>query len=108
MQVSFLLRKDKINKDGLIPVRMLITFGGQRIRREVKGVKVLEKHWKKADQRIKPSLKSEEYNYHIEYNKILEEQNQNVKQLFRYILLNNIKPTKQFIADKLDSGLESV
>ncbi len=90
MQVSFTLRKDKIDKQGLIPVRMLITYNGVRVRRVVKGVKVSLKHWKEKDQRIKTPLKSEEYNYHIEYNKIIDELENKVKNLFRYILLNNM------------------
>ena len=40
MQVSFTLRKDKIDKQGFVPVRMLITYNGVRVRRVVKGVKV--------------------------------------------------------------------
>ena len=47
-------------------------------------------------------LKSEVYNYHIEYNKILDELENKVKNLFRYMLLNNINPTKEYILDKLD------
>ena len=64
MQVSFTLRKDKITKSGLMPVSMLITSKGERIRKSVPNVKTLEKYWK--NERIKPNLKSEEYNYHIE------------------------------------------
>ncbi len=108
MQVSFNLRKDKINKDGLIPVRMLITFNGQRIRKDIKRVKTLVKDWKIKEQRIKPSNKRDTYNYHIEYNKILDEKENNIKKLFRYILLNNIKPTKEFITEKLNTGFEKI
>jgi len=106
MQVSFSVRKNKINKSGLMPVLMTITFKGERVRKDVKDVRVKEKHWKAKDQRIKPSTKSEEYNYHVEYNKKLDEQESVVKSIFRYLMLNNIEPTKEFVLDKLNSGLE--
>ncbi len=101
MQVSFTLRKDKINKDGFIPVRMLITINGKRIRRNVKNVKAKEKDWK--NQRIKPNLKSEIYNYHVEYNKELDDIETKVKLIYRHALLNNVPLTKEHILDKLDS-----
>lgn len=101
MQTSFTLRKDKINKDGLIPVRMLITIDGDRIRRNVKNVKTKLKDWK--NQRLKPNLKTESYNFHIEYNKQLDELENKVKLIFRYMLLNNIPPSKEYILEKLDS-----
>ncbi len=106
MQVSFSLRQDKIDKQGLMPIRALITFQGVRIRRVVKNTKVTIKHWNKKNQRLKAPLKSEAYNYHIEYNKILDEFEDKVKKIFRYVLLNNITPTKEFILDKLEKEEE--
>lgn len=102
MQVKFSLRKDKIDKHGLAPIRMIITFNGLRVRRVVKGVKTSVKDWKIKDQRIKTPLKSESYNYHIEYNKLIDEQENKAKELFRYILLNNITPTEEYIIEKLE------
>jgi len=108
MQVSFHLRKDKVNKDGLIPIRYLISVDGEKIFKAVSGVKVLEIHWDKKNERIKSPRKSEQYNNHIEFNKIMDEIETNVKTLFRYILLNNIKPTKKFVSEKLASGIEKI
>lgn len=93
MQVSFTLRKDKITKSGLMPVRMLITSNGERIRKSVRNVKTLEKYWK--NQRIKPNLKSEDYNFHVEYNKQLDDLENKVKLIFRYALLNDIEADKK-------------
>lgn len=42
MQVSFTLRKNKINKNGLMPVLMTITFKGERVRKDVKDVRIKE------------------------------------------------------------------
>ena len=66
MELTFNLRKDKIDKNGFAPVRLLITVNGQRIRKAVQGVKVIPKDWNK--ERIKPNLKSEKYNFHLEHN----------------------------------------
>lgn len=108
MQVTFGLRKEKLGKDGLMPILMTISFNGVRVRKSVSGVKSSSKHWKIKDQRIKPSLKNEEYNYHIEFNKVIDEEEAGVKKLFRYIFLNNIVPSKEFILEKLKNGLETV
>ncbi|MEE9406434.1 MAG: tyrosine-type recombinase/integrase [Polaribacter sp.] len=108
MQVSFSLRKEKVDKNGLMPVLMTISFNSVRIRKTIKGVKSLPKHWRIREQRIKPFLKSEDYNYHIEYNKVIDEKEDEIKKLFRYILLNNINPTKDFIIEKLENGLDKV
>ncbi len=103
MQVSFHLRKDKIDKQGLAPIRMLITFKGVRVRRVVKDVKSSLKNWKNKEQRIKTPLKSEDYNYYIEYNKIIDRLENKAKDLFRYMLLNDIQPTKEYLIDKFEN-----
>ncbi len=108
MQVSFYLDKSNIDKQGLVSVFYSLTTQNSRIRKKVKGVKVKEKHWILKSKRIKPPIKSEPYNNYIEYNKILDETEANIKTLFRYILLNNIKPTKEFILEKLETGLEKI
>jgi integrase len=101
MQITFTLRKDKTNKNGLIPVRMLITINGERIRRNIKNVKTTLKNWK--NQRIKPNHRGEPYNFHIEFNKVLDEYEQKVKRIYRQALLNNIKLNKEYILDRLDN-----
>ena len=108
MQVSFHLRKDKIGKAGLAPVRMVIATNGFKIFKAVKGVKCSESNWDTRKERIKTQKRKEEYNNHIEYNKIIDELEANIKKLGRYILLNNITPTKEYILEKLASGIEKV
>jgi len=101
MQVTFTLRKDKINKDGLIPIRMLISVDGDRIRNNVSNVKTKLKYWK--NQRIKPNLKNEEYNYHVEFNKVLDDLENKVKLIFRFMILNDIPLSKGYVLDKLNN-----
>lgn len=103
MKVLFYLRKDKKNKDNLYPVRASISFNGQQYYRGVPKVYASLKDWKTKTQRIKPNLKSETYNYHLEYNKIIDEMEAKLKELFRYCLLNKIEVTKDLIIEKLEA-----
>ncbi|MGS2764365.1 site-specific integrase [Sinomicrobium sp. M5D2P9] len=104
MQVSFYLDKSNKNKEGYAPVFYSLTFNNDRIRKRVKGVSSKESDWSKRQQRIKAPLKSQPYNNHIEYNKILDEYENRAKKLFRYILLNEIAANKSFIMVKMESG----
>ena len=88
IQVSFNLRHENKNKDGLVPVRIIITHYSNRIRKTVPSVKVLPKDWK--NQRIRPNLVQEPYNYHVEFNLILDEMDSKVKQLYRTSLIKGI------------------
>lgn len=108
MKVSFHLRKDKVNKDGRCPIRMLISAGGHKVFKVVKGVSVKFSHWDEKKERVKPSRKAEEYNFHIEYNKIIDELESNVKTLFRYIMLNDIPITKEFIANQIKANFKRI
>lgn len=100
MQLTFVVRSDKQNKDGTLPVRAIITFNGHRIRKNVQGVKVLPKHWK--NQRIKPNLVGEDYNYHLEFNKLLEDFREKVFTVFRYFHLNEIPMDLQLVEEKIN------
>lgn len=103
MQSKFYLRSDKKTKDGLYPIRMDISFNSVRIRQQIPDVKVTEKDWKVKEQRIKPNLKSESYNNHIEFNKKLDEYDNKIKDIFRYIHLNDLQPTKELVEAKMNS-----
>jgi hypothetical protein len=52
MKVSFHLRKDKANKEGLMPVRMLITAKDCKIFKVIKGVNCKESFWYKRSERL--------------------------------------------------------
>lgn len=108
MQVSFHLRKDKIGKEGLAPIRMVIATNGFKIFKAVKKVKCTENDWDSRKERIKAPKKKEEYNNYIEYSKIIDELETSLKKLDRYMLLNNIVPSKDYILEKLASGIEKV
>lgn len=105
MKASFHLRTDKFDKEGLAPVRTLISANGFKIFKAVPGVKCDKKHWDERVERIKPSKKSEPYNYAVEYNLKIDEFAEKLRNLQRYILLNDITPTKDFISAKLKDGV---
>ena len=108
MQVSFHLRQDKVKKSGAMPIRMLISANGFKYFKVVSGIDCKKPHWDERNQRIKNSRKSEPYNYSLEYNKILDDTENDAKKLFRYMLLNNIMPSKNFIAERLDNGPSTI
>ena len=66
MKIVFELRKEKINKNGLTPIQLIIRHDSVRIRKNT-GLTVLENHW--TGRRVKPNLKKEtENNYQPEFD----------------------------------------
>ena len=106
MKVLFYLRKDKKNKKNLYPIRLLISFNGEQYYRNVPKVYCSLKDWKEKDQRIKPNLKSEPYNFNLEYNSLIDNIEIKLKELYRYCLLNKIGITKNIIIQKLDGKID--
>ncbi len=87
-----------------MPIRMLISANGFKYFKVVSGIDCKKSHWDERNQRIKTPRKSEPYNYSLEYNKILDDNENGAKQLFRYMLLNDIAPSKKYIAERLENG----
>ena len=88
MELKFVLRKDKVNKNGLCPIRMDISINGQRIRKTVSGVKSSVSDWKGS--RLKVNLKNDSYEDNIDFNEILENIEIKVNSIFRYIRKNKL------------------
>jgi len=110
--VNFYLRKDKIDKQGLYPVIAKFSFENQFIKKAT-GVKVLERHWKEDKMRVKPNLKKEGYNDHIEFNQRLDDIESKAKEIYRYsfdnnILLNKYEFNKQWDKDKVSTKGEDI
>ncbi|WP_435416031.1 phage integrase SAM-like domain-containing protein [Polaribacter aestuariivivens] len=100
MELKFDVRKDKINKNGLCPIRADISINGERARKTIIGIKTSIKDWK--NNRIKANLKNEKYNFHDEYNTKIKEFEDKVDIIFRYIRSNNLKVGKDYIIEKLN------
>lgn len=108
MQISFHLRKDKKNKANLYPIRLLVSFNGEKYFKTVPKINSSLKHWKDKEQRIKPNLKAEDYNYHLEYNSIIDETENQLKELYRYSLMNKIELSRELIIKKLDGKTDDL
>lgn len=100
MNVTFYLRREKKSKrTGMIPVAVMVTENGMVIRKNVPGIKVLEKHWHEGTMRIKPNLKSEDDNDSEALNIILDDMSSRLNEVRkRYLLLQ--KPLSQEIIIK--------
>lgn len=69
MNVSFFLWKSKKSKKtGMMPLYVMVNHNGECIRKPVKGVKLLEKYWDQAKQKVLTNIKSEDYNNSNEFN----------------------------------------
>lgn len=88
MKTVFELRKEKINKDGLIPIQLIVRHDGKRIRKNT-GLSVLENHW--TGHRVKPNLKKEKDNNYQIINDDLQQIEDKVNKLFLYLKVNDIK-----------------
>jgi len=104
MKVSFYLRKEKINKDGLIPIAFIISGDGLIFRKNIKNVKSKLVDWDFQKERIKAKKNQNVYNFHIEHNKKIDELEFKLKELFRYLQLNDNLLTKDLILEKLKDG----
>lgn len=104
MKASFYLRKDKINKDGSMSIAILVSYDGSIFRRNIKSVKTKLIDWDLKKERIKPNKIKDEYNFHVEHNKKLDEVENKMKELFRFSHLKNIALTKNLIIEALESN----
>lgn len=93
--IKFYLLTEKQNKDGLCPVVAQLTFNGVRLKKAT-GVKAKPKHWNEGKQRVKPNLKTEDYNEYIEYNSRLDDLQKKATGIYNFALLNNIALTKEY------------
>ncbi|WP_375334477.1 tyrosine-type recombinase/integrase [Flagellimonas sp. C4] len=105
LHISFNLRHENINKKGLAPVRLIISYNSLIIRKMVPSVRVLPKDWQ--NERIKTNLKNEPYNFHLEYNFILDEIDAKVKALYRQSLIAGKSLSKDDIINCLDNKTSS-
>jgi len=102
MEVTFYIRKELINQKGYAPLRMHITVDGSLIKKSIKEISIKPKDWKADKQRVRTNNKNEEYNNHSDYNQILEELTEKVRNIERHALINKIALTKEYVLSKLD------
>lgn len=95
MKITFELRKEKISKNGLIPIQLVIRENGKRIRKNT-GVSVLENHWN--GHRITQNLKKEQANDYEIKNDDLQKIEDKVRKIFLLLKANDIP----FTTDKFN------
>ena len=101
MKVSFELRKEKMNANGLIPLQFVVRAEGERVRKNV-GVSVLEKYWDGS--RVKPSTKKEPNNNYHFINDKLQETEQKINDIFFYFRANKLPFSKELFLKKFDDN----
>lgn len=96
MNYNFELRKDKKNKSGLVPIRLVVTNNGKRIRVGVP-VKVKEKDWNEINELIDNPNTSQNklYREYSKSNKILIDTKEKLEDIFSFFQFNEIPFTKE-------------
>lgn len=108
MNYLFELRKDKINKNGLIPIRVVITAGKIKIRKNLPNVKTLLVDWDAKSEIIRNNKKSQFYEIYqsgctnIQQTK---EKLENISDFFKY---NKIPFAEDIFLEKFDKEEVSV
>lgn len=108
MNYLFELRKDKINKNGLIPIRVVITAGKIKIRKNLPNVKTLLVDWDAKSEIIRNNKKSQFYEIYqsgctnIQQTK---EKLENISDFFKY---NKIPFAEDIFLEKFDQEEISV
>lgn len=97
MKVSFELRKEKINANGLIPIQLIIRSNGQRLRKNL-GVSVLEKFWDGS--RVKPNSKKEPNNNYQFINDKLQKAEERAQDIFFFFRANKLEFSKDLFLKK--------
>lgn len=107
MNYNFELRKDKKNKSGLMPIRLVVTANNKRIRVGIP-VKVREKDWNESNELIdNPNTPTNKlYREYSKGNQILIETRGKLDEIFSFFQYNNIPFTKEKFLTKF-TGKES-
>lgn len=104
MNYSFELRKDKINKNGMIPIRVVITAGKIKIRKNLANVKTLLEDWDVSNEIVRNSKKHSNFEIYKEANAnlhITKEKLENIKNFFKF---NNIPFAEDIFLEKFDKS----
>lgn len=103
MKVSFELRKEKMNANGLIPIQILVRADGRRLRKNI-GESVLAKHWNGS--RVIPNSRKEAYNRHQEINDKLVEMEEKTRQISLFFAINKLQFSIEIFLEKFESEKE--
>ena len=108
MNYLFELRKDKMNKNGLIPIRIVITAGKIKIRKNLQNVKTLIEDWDEKNEVVRNHKKNPFYEIYHESNVAIhqaKEKLESIKDFFRY---NKIPFAEDIFLEKFDKEEVSI
>ncbi|UFH33467.1 site-specific integrase [Chryseobacterium sp. C-71] len=105
MKYYFELRKEKINKDGMIPIRLVVMNAKTRIRKSVEAKTKLE-DWDRENNKINnPNSKfNTNYKEYQKSNKNIADIIQKVEKIFTYFEYNGIPFQASIFNEKFDEG----
>lgn len=108
MNYLFELRKDKINKNGLIPIRIVITSGKIKIRKNLSNVKTLLEDWDEKSEFVRNNKKNPFYeNYQIA-NTDIQQTKEKLEKIKNFFKFNNIPFAEDLFLEKFDKAEVSV
>ena len=107
MNYNFELRKDKMNKDGLIPIRLIVTHGKIRTRKNI-NVKTLECDWNKSNFSINNHKNNPYFEQYKSYNKELQFVIEKVESIFKFFEYNKIEFSEIIFNERFDENNSKV
>ncbi len=101
IKYNFELRKDKINQDGLMPIRILFRINNSVLKRNT-GHSCKLQDWQ--NNRVKANSKKDIYYGYDEINEKLQQIETKIQDISLYFRANKIEPTKDLFIEKFDSN----
>ena len=101
IKYNFELRKDKINQDGLMPIRILFRINNSVLKRNT-GHSCKLQDWQ--NNRVKANSKKDIYYGYDEINEKLQQIETKIQDISLYFRVNKIEPTKDLFIEKFDSN----
>jgi integrase len=108
MNYLFELRKDKINKDGMIPIRVVITSGKIKVRKNLPAVKTLLEDWDSKNEVIKNTKKNPFYETYQKANSEIQHAKEKLEKIKNFFKFNNIPFAEDILIEKFDANQISV
>jgi len=108
MNYLFELRKDKINKNGLIPIRIVITAGKIKIRKNLSNVKTLLDDWDEKSEVVRNNKKNAFYEIYQQSNTNIQQTKEKLENIKNFFKFNNIPFAEDIFLEKYDKEEISV
>lgn len=101
IKYNFELRKDKINQDGLMPIRILFRINSSVLKRNT-GLNCKLQDWQ--NNRVKANSKKDIYYGYDEINEKLQQIEAKIQDISLYFRANKLELTKDLFIEKFDSN----